>query len=304
MKLASSFQSSMSVTATSTSTEPQTLPVQVYSPESSLRHPLQLVREIAVDLWQCRELTWTLFLRDLKSQFRQSLLRYVWLFVPIIATTLIWVFMTSMNVVQVTGTGVPYAAYVLTGSLIWGVFAAAVVQPLTSFHESQAVIMRLKVTPEAFILSGAGRIVFELLIKLLVVIPVLAMLGVMPASTAWLFPLGMLCTVLIGLSIGCLLIPIGSLYTDISRALTTLLPFLMYLTPVVYPLPKEGWTAAIIRSNPLTSMVMACRDWLVIGPSDFTTALLATTAVALLALGFSLMIFRAVLPHLVERMGM
>lgn len=283
---------------------PSELPVTVYSAESPLRHPFQLVQEILLDLWRCRELTWILFTRDLKAQYRQSFLGYVWLFAPVISTTVVWMFLSSTRVIEVAETSIPYPAYVMLGSLIWEVFAASVNQPLTSFHAGGPVFMKLKVPPEAFILSGLSRIVFELLIKMLVLIPVFAVLQIVPASTALLFPLGMACAVLIGVAIGVAIIPIGSLYSDVGRLVATALGFAMYLTPVVYPPPSDGWTAVLVNWNPMTAVVMTTRDWLTHGHSGYLPFMLATTFVAAVFLVFALIVFRVTLPRLVERMGM
>ncbi|MEZ6131809.1 MAG: ABC transporter permease [Planctomycetaceae bacterium] len=280
------------------------LPVTVYSSESPLAHPGKLVKEIFSDIWRCRELTWILFTRDLKAQFRQTYFGYVWLFVPVISTTITWMFLNSTKVIQVAATPIPYPAYVMLGSMIWGVFTSSLNQPLASFNAGQSVFMKLKVPPEAFILSGLSRIVFELLIRMLVLIPVFAVLRIMPASTFWLFPVGMACTVLIGVSLGFLMIPLGSLYTDVSRLVGTAMGFLMYLTPVVYPPPTSGWAATLIHYNPMTAVVMTTRDWLTLGHSSYLPAMLITTTIAAVLLFLGLIIFRVVLPHLIERMGM
>jgi lipopolysaccharide transport system permease protein len=160
-------------------------------------------------MWQCRGLMWILFTRDLKAQYRQSYPGFVWLFVPIMSTTIIWWFLNGTRVIQITETPVPYPAYVLIGTLIWGVFVAAVNEPLAAFNVGRQIFVKLKVPPEAFIFSGLAKILFDSLIRILVPAPVFVVLNMTPASTVWLFPMGMACTTLIGLSIGFLMIPIG-----------------------------------------------------------------------------------------------
>lgn len=279
-------------------------PVTVYSAESPLRHPLTLISEIVWDLWRCRELIWILFIRDLKAQYRQSLLGYIWLFVPMISTTIIWMFLNSTKVIAVTKTPIPYPAHVLIGSMIWEVFTASVNQPLTSFHAGKSVFMKLKVPPEAFILSGLSRVIFELLIRMLVLVPVFAVLGMVPAPTALLFPVGMLAVVVFGVSVGFAILPVGSLYTDVGRMFGAGLGLAMYLAPVVCPLPSDGWTAVVMNCNPMTAFVMTTRDWLTLGHSSYLPTMLMTTLFALLLLFFAMIAFRVTLPRLIERMGM
>ncbi len=276
----------------------------VYSPESPLAHPVKLVKEICSDIWRCRELTWILFTRDLKAQYRQSYFGYIWLFIPVISTTIIWMFLDSTKAIQVAETPIPYAAYVMLGTMVWGVFTSAINQPLASFQAGQSVFMKLKVPPEAFILAGMSKIVFETLIRMIVLVPVFMALKIVPASTFWLFPVGLAAAVLVGASIGFLMIPLGSLYSDVSRLVGTLLGFGMYITPVVYPPPKSGWAATLIEWNPITSIVMVTRDWLTLGHSDYLLPFVITTSVSAIVLFVAIVVFRVVLPHLIERMGM
>jgi lipopolysaccharide transport system permease protein len=280
------------------------LPVVVYSPESPLAHPGKLVKEICADLWRCRELTWILFTRDLKAQYRQSYFGYIWLFVPVISTTIVWMFLSSTQVIQVAATPIPYPAYVMLGTMIWGVFTASVNQPLASFQAGQSVFMKLKVPPEAFILAGMSKIFFELLIRIVVLVPVFIALKIVPASTFWLFPVGLAAASLTGAAIGMALIPLGSLYSDVSRLVSTAMAFGMYITPIVYPPPKSGWASKVIEWNPITSIVMVSRDWLTIGHSEYMLPFVCTVLFATILLSLSIVVFRVVLPHLIERMGM
>jgi lipopolysaccharide transport system permease protein len=276
----------------------------VYSRESSLINPIGLFKEILSDLFKCRELIWILFTRDLRAHYRQSLLGYIWLFVPVLSTTLVWMFLSSTQVIKVSETPIPYPAYVLIGSLVWVVFLSCVNQPLASFNQGQGVFMKLKVPPEAFIFAGTSQIIFDTIVRCSVLIPVLLYLGVYFSPTFWLFPVGLLGAGLLGLSIGMLMIPLASLYSDVSRIVSTGLQFGMYLTPIVYPAPKSGWAATLINANPLTHIVSSTRDWLTLGFNSSNIIFLIVTMASLLLLFFAMLILRVVLPHLIERMGM
>lgn len=280
------------------------LPEVVYSPESPLRHPVKLVREILSDIWKYRELTWVLFMRDLKAQYRQSYLGYFWMITPLISTALVWTFLASSKAIQVAETPIPYPLYVMLGSMIWGMFTNGVNQPHAGFEAGKAVFMKLKVPPEAFIISGLGRAAFETILRLIVLIPVFIALGVTPAGSGWLFPIGLLCASLFGLWIGVLLLPINALYQDVGRAMGIFLSLAMYVTPVVYMAPQSGWGATLVRLNPMSNVVITTRDWLTIGYEGAWMHLLTLFAISIVMLIVGLALFRAVLPRLVERQGM
>lgn len=57
----------------------------VYTPESQLRRPRDLVQSMWQDLLASRELAWRLMVRDISAQYRQSFLGIFWAFLPPIA---------------------------------------------------------------------------------------------------------------------------------------------------------------------------------------------------------------------------
>ena len=280
------------------------LPVVEYSSASVLRNPVGLLKVIGVDLWRCRGLAWVLFHRDLMAQYRQSYLGYLWIFAPVLTTVITWTFLTSQNIVQSFDTDIPYPAYVFVGTLIWTAFSAALTQPLASFTAGSAVFMKLKVAPEAFILAGFGKLAFDLAIRLLMLVLVCVLFKVAPAATAPLVLVAIALAMLLGGAIGVLMIPIGSLYGDVSRIVGMVVAFGMYLTPVVYPVPVAGWSRTLFELNPMTTVVLASRDWLShgIGSHGPGTILIAVISAILFFVGIVLL--RVFLPHLVERMGM
>src|SRR5665213_561318 len=101
------------------------LSITVYSPESPLRQPVKLARDMFRDLLASRELAWRLFVRDTSAQYRQSILGYVWAFIPPLVASLPFVFLNSQGVVSIKETSIPYPAYAMIGTIIWQVFVDA-----------------------------------------------------------------------------------------------------------------------------------------------------------------------------------
>lgn len=275
-----------------------------YSSDSALKTPSRLAQEILQDLWRSRGLAWILFHRDLMAQYRQSYLGYLWIFAPVLTTVITWTFLTSQNIVQTFDTDIPYPAYVFFGTVIWTAFSSALTQPLASFTAGSAVFMKLKVAPEAFILAGFGKLAFDLLIRLLMLVLVCVLFKVSPAATAPLVLVGVLLAMSLGGAIGVLMIPVASLYGDVSRIVSMAVAFGMYLTPVVYPVPSGGWSRTLFEWNPMTTVILASRDWLSHGIGSHGPAALLIAAVSAILFIAGVIQLRVVLPHLVERMGM
>ena len=127
--------------------------------------------------------------------------------------------------------------------------------------------------------------------------------GLNPGWNILLFPLGLLSLVLVGTAVGLLLTPVGMLYTDVSRALAVLMQFVMFLSPVVFPMPKEGLVATLFKINPLTPLILTTRDWLTGIAPEFLVYFLAVNAAALVLLVVVWIAYRLAMPILIERMS-
>lgn len=255
------------------------------------------------DLLASRELAWRLFVRDLSAQYRSSALGYFWVFVPPLVASLPFIYLNAAGVLQVGDTHIPYAAYALVGTIIWQTFADALNSPIRSVSAARSILNRLNFPREAILLSGLMQIGFSFLVRLVLLAAVFVFFRLAPASTAPLFPLGMLSVAMTGFMIGVMLIPIGLLYGDVQHALPIASTFLMILTPVLYPVPTSGIAATVTSINPLTPLVTTTRDWLLTGAAPHAGALAIVSLVTAVLLLLGWISYRLALPHLIARLG-
>lgn len=282
----------------------EALPVTTYTPDSALADPRRLFREMADELKNSRELSLALFRRDLKAQFRQSVLGYAWLFFPPIATTLVWFFLNSSGVVKVADTGIPYPAFVMIGTLLWQAFLDSLTKPINALNASKAMLVKLNFPRIAPVLAGIGQTALTSAVRLVLLVPIFIFAGLDLSWTLLLFPVAYLAMVLLGTAIGSILTPVGLLYTDIGRAIQMLGQFAMYATPVVYPVASEGLLGWVNQLNPVTYVLETGRATLVGGPWDALPVALAVTAAAFLLLLLGWTMFHITVPRIIERMGM
>ena len=289
--------------------EPNTAPrivkslVTVYTPESPLRHPRKFVRELLSDLRGSRELAWRLFVRDLRAQYRTSLLGYVWVFLPPLVASLPFVYLNSVGVIGIANTPIPYAAYAMVGAIIWQTFVDALNSPLRSVNAARAMLTRINFPREAILLSGLMQVGFTFVVRLALVIGVFAAFALKPSATSPLFLIGMMSVALTGFMIGLALTPLGVLYGDVQQSLPIASTFLMLLTPVLYPVPSSGLGATVASFNPLTPLITTTRDWLTTGAAVQRNAFLEVSGVSVTLLLLAWVLYRLALPHLVARLG-
>jgi lipopolysaccharide transport system permease protein len=279
------------------------LPCTIYTPASPLRQPVELARNMLRNLVNSRELAWRLFVRDTSAQYRQSVLGYLWVFIPPLVAGLPFVYLNAQGVVSIGATPIPYAAYAIIGTTIWQVFVDAVNAPLRTMMAARPMLTRINLPQEAILLSALAQVALGFLVRLVLLIGVLAYFRVAPPLTAFLFPIGIFSLVLVGFVMGLLLTPLGVLYTDVQQTLPIATTFLMLFTPVVYPIPDSGLAKVVAGFNPLTPLVTATRDWLTVGATTHAAALSFTTLVALACLLIGWIAMRVAMPHLVARIG-
>lgn len=275
----------------------------IYTPESSIRHPVMMLSCMFRDLFAGRELAWRLAIRDISAQYRQTALGLLWAFILPVANTIVWIFLSSSGIVAIRNTALPYPIYVFSGTMIWAIFMDAITAPLQQTTAAKQMLAKINFPREALVMSGIYQTIFNGAIKIVLLIIVLMLFKINPGWRLLFFPFGVLSLVLAGTALGLLLTPVGILYTDIGKSLPLLMQFLMYLSPVVYPVPSDGWVADLINLNPVTPLILTTRDWLTGFPPGDPGYFLTINLFTIFLLLAVWVIYRAAMPILIERMS-
>lgn len=287
------------------------LPVVVYTPDTGLRHPVELIKGMWDDTFchQSRSLAWRLFVRDMSAQFRQSLLGYFWLFFPPLLNSAVFIFLNSRGIVKIPDTGVPYPLFVVLGNLLWQGLIMLMQAPIQGISREKSLLTKLNFSREALLvrsfLEGAATAMIPML-----AIPLFLCAFRNSIDTSLfthrllLAPLGLLGLFVFAFAIGVFLTPIGTLYTDIGHGIPVIARFWMFVTPVIYALPKEpGLSRTLLILNPATPFIETTRDWMLGQPADLFPLFLVYSLLSAVLLFVSLIIYRLAMPIIVERMS-
>jgi lipopolysaccharide transport system permease protein len=285
--------------------EKQAEPFQsiTYTPASDIRSPLTLVRAMLRDLRLSRGLAWRLTIRDISAQYRQSVLGVLWAFLPPLLSALLFIVLQRKQVVNIPDPGMPYALFVLVGTMLWQTFTDAVNAPLKVVNGSKSVLAKIRFPREALILSAFYQTVFGFLIKAVLIVGILIYFGVPFGwhSLQALIPIFLL--IWLGIVIGLALTPVGVLITDVSSMVTVVLQLAFFLTPVIYPPPESFPYSLIGTVNPVSPYLLAGRNMLVTGSFDNLAAMVIVTGVLLVATIFAWVVYRVSMPIIIERMS-
>jgi lipopolysaccharide transport system permease protein len=277
--------------------------ITIYEAHGARQRLGTTLRAMWQDLLASRELALRLAQRDLKAQYRQAFLGILWAFFLPLANTVTWIFLSHAGIVRVAEVGMPYPVYVFIGTMLWAIFIDALNAPLQQVIAARAMLSKLNFPREALILSGLYQTLFNASIKIVLILGAMIVMGVWPSWNTLLFPVAIAALLLTGTAVGLLITPVGILYSDVGRAMPLILQFTMYVTPVVFPMPKEGWTATLFHWNPMTYLIVVGRDWLTGHSTAFFLPFLAVSFAAFALLVAAWIIYRTAMPILIERMG-
>ncbi len=279
------------------------LPTVVYTPASQLRDPRSLFASMWGDLKASRELAWRLFVRDVSAQYRQSLLGLFWAFIPPIVTGLVFIILHAQGVVNFRTSAAPYPLYVLVGTVLWQAFAQSLGAPLKAVVNAKPMLAKIRFPYEALIVAAIYGVLLNLLISL-TVLAALFLFYQAPVTGALLWaPVAILLLVMLGVSMGLLLTPIGLLYTDVPAALPIITQIWFLITPIVYTPPQRYPFTLLAAMNPVAPLLLGARDLITLGkPPDLATLLVAGAATSFL-LFISWLIYRIALPIIIERIS-
>ena len=263
----------------------------------------KLFKESFRDIIGSRFLAKQLAVRDIKAQYRQSYLGIIWVFITPLTTAFVWIFLNATGTIQLTDTGVPYPVYAFSGTLIWSIIKDAINSPTLSTNAAKGIMSKINFPKEALILSGIYKLLFNSSVKILLLVIFVFFYGVGFHTSLLLFPLAILGAILFGTTIGLFLTPIAMLYKDIGKIVGMALGLLMYITPVVYAIPKEGMMKTIMEWNPFTPLILTTRDFVVGTEPVYLTYFIGLLLISIPLFFIGLLFYRISIPIIVERMS-
>jgi lipopolysaccharide transport system permease protein len=262
-----------------------------------------LFKAMGQDLLASRELAWQLFIRDINTQYRQSLLGIFWAFVPPIVTAVGLTLAKNANAINIGETDIPYPAYVMLSMALWQTFTEAVSGPMQAIAQAKSMLVRINFPREALVLAKLSEVAFNFGIKLLLIVALFIFYKLPVTWSIFLAPVALIHLILLGLAIGILLAPLGALYDDVSKALTFVLSFWLLLTPVLYPVPKTGVIQRLVEMNPVAPLLTTTRELLTTGIVSNPEGFWIASGLTLLLLLIGWLYYRLAMPYIVERIG-
>lgn len=245
------------------------------------------MREAIVELVQFRDLLMELAFRDIRVRYKQTVLGAAWaVFMPLL---MMIIFTQVFSRVAKIDTGdIPYPLFVYCGLLPWQFFSSCLKGAVESLTRNSRLVTKIYMPREVFPLAQMISSIVDFAIAAVILVGLMAWYGFWPHWTALLLPIvfGVQLLFMIGLS---LLLSMANLfYRDVKYIFEVVMLLWMFVTSVVYPLPKNEDWMWVLALNPMTPIIDAYRAVLLHGqlpdPIGFGYAALLSVVVAVYAI--------------------
>jgi lipopolysaccharide transport system permease protein len=278
--------------------------ITIYRP--NMRHELGLFQTWAVmsrNIWRSRELIFQLFKRDFLAGYKKSFVGLTWLFIQPLMGIVSWVFLQMTGMLHPGDVGIPYPAYVLIGTSMWGLFLGFYGAAAGTLSAGSGLLMQVNYPHEALLFKQIAQHLANYMIGFAMNMAILLCFKVVPSWGLFLLPLVALPLFFLGCAMGLIVSMVSVVAYDVSRIVEIGMSLLMYTTPVIYASTSGSPLVQSLNMwNPMTYLVCSCRDMVIYGQLYHPKGYFLAAFLSFVVFMFSWRLFYVSEDKLIERM--
>ncbi len=250
-----------------------------------------------------RELIWQLYKKDLLAQYKKSFLGYSWILISPLIAIVSWLLLQNTGLLQPGEVGVPYPAYVLVGTSMWGLFTGFLTAGSKTLEVGAALIHQVKFPHEVLLIKQAANELTNFGLVLALNIVLLLAMGVDISWQTVFLPVVLLPLFFLGAGVGLLIGLISVVAIDVNAFVTRTIGLALFITPIIYSSDVDSpLLKTIITWNPLTYLVCSARDIMLFGRLYDVQGFLISSAGSLAVFILCVRLFYLAEHKVVERM--
>ena len=283
-------------------TETNTDRLTTYESDNVLKQGyFRIFREIFSEILRNRWLTLQLFKRDLFATYKQSFIGVFWaLIIPLVSVGT-FIVLNRSGILSIGEISTPYGIYAVLGMAFWQLFSTGLISSSNSLVKAGSMIVKINFSKKSLVIASLGHSLVSCLIQLLLVFILFVFYGKSPTWYVCLLPVLVLPIIFLTAGLGFILSVLNGIMRDIGSAISIILTFLMFLTPVLYAKPQTGAMAKITKYNILYYLVAFPRDLILTGSTAELKGYLIASGIAVLVLMACLFSFHLAETRVTER---
>ncbi len=254
------------------------------------------------ELYEYKDLIWTLSVKELKVQYRNSVLGFLWSLLNPLLMMLIFSFVFA----YVFKFGIKdFPVFLLCGLLPWNFFNTALSTATGSIVGNGALIKKVYFPREILPLASVLANLFNFLLSLVVLFLFLAFYGYHFWVWLILLPFIIIIESLCVTGLALLLAGLNVYFRDIQYIVGVALMALFYATPIIYNIERVQnsywmthypWLMTLYNLNPMTPIVNAYRSILYSVQPPSLSSILYSLGITAFVLVLGFVVFRRLEP--------
>jgi len=221
-------------------------------------HASTLVGQYLDSLYQYREYLKQSVARDLRKQYKRSVLGYLWSML----NPLLMMVILTLVFSHIMRFGVQdYAVFLLSAMLPWGLFSGIVGGSLGVIRANASIIDQVRVPRTIFPTAVTATQIVTFTLSLAPLLLVILVLGRAVPLEVLALPLMVVPLVLFSLGLGLVVAVANILFEDTQHLIGLALQALYFLCPILYGREHlPAWLVPYLLLNPLFSIIEFFRD--------------------------------------------
>jgi len=190
------------------------------------------------EVWDYNELFYFFTWRDIKVKYKQTVLGFAWAILQPTLMMLVFTFLFGRAIGAQNEMSLPYPVFVYSGLMMWGIFSGGLQAAGNSMVNNANIIKKIYFPRLIIPISSILVSVFDFIMT---VLPFIALLLYYKTPVDWtrlitLGPLSFFIILLTTFGTGSFLAALNVKYRDFRYILPFMVQFLMFATPVIYPI--------------------------------------------------------------------
>jgi lipopolysaccharide transport system permease protein len=281
---------------------PKPFKSRVYEPDNVLKQGyFHIFKDILAEIPANRWLTFQLFKRDLFAVYKQSFVGVFWALIMPLISVGTFVLLNRSGILDIGDIDAPYAVYAILGMAFWQLFSTGLIAGSNSLVKAGAMIVKINFSRKSLVIASLGQSLVSCFIQLLLVSVLFFVYDYSPTWYVFLLPVLVLPVIFLAAGLGFILSILNGIMRDIGNALSIMLTFFMFLTPVLYARPRTGIMAEISRYNIMYYLVDFPRELILAGQAPELTGYLVSCGIAAAVLVVCVFVFHLAETRVTER---
>jgi len=276
--------------------------ITTYEPDNSIKKGfLHIFKEIFHELKMNKWLTYQLFKRDFFALYKQSFVGILWAIIVPLISVVTFIILNRAGVFSIGDIDIPYPLYAILGMSFWQLFSSGLIACTNSLVSAGSMVVKINFSRKSIVIASFGKSVISFLVQLVLAVILFIIYGIMPNIAILLIPILLIPIILFTLGIGFILSLLNGIMRDIGNVISSIIVFLLFLTPILYAKPSTGLLTKITSYNPIYYLISAPREFLLTGNISEWEGYLISSIISIVIFILCLVIFHLTETRITER---